>query len=129
MKDCLLYVCRSVCLSVCLSVGTYAYVCMYVCMYVRGYAHFICNQVIDRRVRDLSVHSDLLPFDTPAAKLGKYSAIILSGGPPSVYGSEAPKYDPQIFGLGRFVVVVAWSGVRGPVRVRGPVPVRVPVAT
>lgn len=57
------------------------------------------GKVIDRRVRELHVESDLLPFNTPAADLKNYGAIILSGGPQSVFSEQAPKYDPAIFKL------------------------------
>jgi carbamoylphosphate synthase small subunit len=44
-------------------------------------------QLIARRVRELDVYSELLPHDTPYAELERRGtrAIILSGGPNSVY--------------------------------------------
>ncbi len=59
------------------------------------------GKLIDRSVREQHVESDLLPMNTPASEIkGKYQAIIISGGPESVYGENAPKFDPKIFELG-----------------------------
>ncbi len=57
------------------------------------------GKLIDRKVRELTVESVLLPMDTPKAELEQYGAIIISGGPESVYGSNAPEYDPDLFSL------------------------------
>jgi GMP synthase (glutamine-hydrolysing) len=56
-------------------------------------------QLIARRVRELNVYSELLPFDTPWAEIErrKPSAVILSGGPMSVYEDGAPHPDPQMW--------------------------------
>ena len=56
-------------------------------------------QLIARRVRELNVYSELLPHDTPLAELERrgVAAVILSGGPNSVYDAEAPKADPSIW--------------------------------
>jgi len=60
------------------------------------------NQLIARRVRDLGVYSELLPYNTPVAKLKELNpkGIIFSGGPASVYEEGAPHVDPAIFELG-----------------------------
>jgi len=60
------------------------------------------TQVIARRVRECSVYSTIIPFDTPAAKVAalKPSGIILSGGPASVYAEKAPLPDSGLFALG-----------------------------
>jgi GMP synthase (glutamine-hydrolysing) len=56
-------------------------------------------QLIARRVRELDVYSELLPHDTPYTELERRGtrAIILSGGPASVYDDGAPKPDPAIW--------------------------------
>jgi len=56
-------------------------------------------QLIARRVRELNVYSELLPHDTSLAELERRgaSAVILSGGPNSVYDAGAPKPDPAIW--------------------------------
>jgi len=56
-------------------------------------------QLIARRVRELNVYSELLPHDTPWPEIERRrpKAIILSGGPNSVYDADAPKPDPAIW--------------------------------
>ena len=56
-------------------------------------------QLIARRVRELHVYSELLPHDTSLEELERRgaSAVILSGGPNSVYDAGAPKPDPAIW--------------------------------
>jgi len=60
------------------------------------------TQVIARRIRECQVFSQILRFDTSAAKLAAFqpSGLILSGGPASVYGKGAPHCDPAIWNLG-----------------------------
>ena len=60
------------------------------------------GQLIARRVRDLHVYSEIVPCDTPAYEIAEMgaSALILSGGPASVYAEDAPTIDPAIFDLG-----------------------------
>ena len=56
-------------------------------------------QLIARRVRELDVYSELLPHDTPYEELERRGtrAIILSGGPNSVYDEGAPRPDPGVW--------------------------------
>src|SRR6188508_1192291 len=60
------------------------------------------TQLIARRLRELSVYSEILPFDTPAAEIAKRrpACIILSGGPKSVSEEGAPKCEPAVFTAG-----------------------------
>jgi GMP synthase (glutamine-hydrolysing) len=56
-------------------------------------------QLIARRVRELNVYSELLPFDTPWSEIERRRprAVILSGGPASVYEEGAPRPDPALW--------------------------------
>jgi len=60
------------------------------------YSHLIC-----RRIRDFSVYAELVPFDISLENLTKLNpkGIIFSGGPSSVYDSDAPIPDKKIFQL------------------------------
>ncbi len=60
------------------------------------------GQLIARRVRDLHVYSEIGPCDITADEMRALSpdAIILSGGPASVYAEDAPTLDPGILELG-----------------------------
>ena len=60
------------------------------------------GQLIARRVRDLQVYSEIVPCDVSADEVRALApaAIILSGGPASVYAEDAPSVDPEIFELG-----------------------------
>jgi GMP synthase (glutamine-hydrolysing) len=63
-------------------------------------------QLIARRVRELDVYSELVPYDTPYAELEQRGtrAIILSGSPNSVYDDDAPKPDTAVW-TGRIPVL------------------------
>jgi GMP synthase (glutamine-hydrolysing) len=59
------------------------------------------TQLIARRARELGVFSIIVPYNTPAADMPAFHphGIILSGGPASVYGKNAPQLDEGIFEL------------------------------
>ncbi|HUB87243.1 MAG TPA: glutamine-hydrolyzing GMP synthase, partial [Verrucomicrobiae bacterium] len=69
------------------------------------------TQVIARRVRECSVYSQILRYDTPAVEIAalKPRGIILSGGPASVYAPNAPLPDKNIFSLGVPVLGVCYG--------------------
>ena len=59
-------------------------------------------QLIARRVREAHVYSEIVPHTTPVAELlaRQPKAIILSGGPSSVYAENAPQSDAALFRAG-----------------------------
>ena len=60
------------------------------------------GQLIARRVRDLHVYSEIVPCDISADEVRAMNpaALILSGGPASVYAEDAPTIDPEVLNLG-----------------------------
>lgn len=60
------------------------------------------NQLIARRVRDMNVYSELVPYTTTAEKIKEINpiGIIFTGGPLSVFEDAAYSIDPKVFELG-----------------------------
>lgn len=67
------------------------------------------SQLITRRIRELSVFAELLPWDTEVSQLQDYSAIILSGGPNSVYDASAPTVVKELFELNKPVLGICYG--------------------
>jgi GMP synthase (glutamine-hydrolysing) len=68
------------------------------------------THLIARRVRECGVYSEVVRFDTPAAEVARGAgAIVLSGGPSSIYAEGAPRPDPALFGLGVPVLGICYG--------------------
>lgn len=69
------------------------------------------TQVIARRIRELNVYSEILPFNTKASDLKKRGVcgIILSGGPASVLAKGSPRPDAGVFKLGVPVLGICYG--------------------
>lgn len=59
------------------------------------------NQLIARRIRDLGVYSELLPYNTSVERIRELNpkGIVFSGGPASVYEENSPLVDPAVYDL------------------------------
>ena len=68
-------------------------------------------QLIARRVREAGVYSEIVPHSMDAAAMldKQPSAIILSGGPSSVYADGAPSVDPALFDAGVPVLGICYG--------------------
>src|SRR5215207_1745758 len=69
------------------------------------------TQLIARRIRESSVYCEIHPGTIPVEKIRAIgaNAIILSGGPQSVYGADSPKSDPALFDLGVPVLGICYG--------------------
>ncbi|MGI5825018.1 MAG: glutamine-hydrolyzing GMP synthase [Bacillota bacterium] len=67
------------------------------------------TKVIDRKIRELGVKSEIFPINVEPEKLTDYQAIILSGGPNSVWSETALTYNPKILDLGLPVLGICYG--------------------
>jgi GMP synthase (glutamine-hydrolysing) len=69
------------------------------------------TQLIARRLRELSIYSEVWPPDTPIEKIRARDpvGIILSGGPKSVADAGAPKCDPALYDVGTPVLGICYG--------------------
>jgi GMP synthase (glutamine-hydrolysing) len=69
------------------------------------------TQLIARRVRELGVYCEVVPFHVPLQTIQsrRPKGIVLSGGPDSVYGDHAPRIDRGVFNVGVPVLGVCYG--------------------
>src|SRR2546428_13340327 len=69
------------------------------------------TQLIARRVRELGVYSEIVPFNISAEELREKNprGIILSGGPSSVYDEGAPHPDRAVIEMGVPVLGICYG--------------------
>jgi len=69
------------------------------------------TQLIARRIRELGVYTEIKPFSTPLKDIEsmKPKAIILSGGPASVWDDNSPTVDRELFELGMPVLGICYG--------------------
>ena len=69
------------------------------------------TQLIARRIREIGVYSEIVPFNTSIETIRQKEprAIILSGGPSSVYEEGAPHPDRAVLELGIPVLGICYG--------------------
>jgi GMP synthase (glutamine-hydrolysing) len=69
------------------------------------------TQLIARRVRESGVYCEIFPFNTEPERIRGFApaGIILSGGPASVYGDNAPRAPELVFDLGVPVLGICYG--------------------
>ncbi|GAC1304470.1 MAG: glutamine-hydrolyzing GMP synthase [Steroidobacteraceae bacterium] len=69
------------------------------------------TQLIARRVRELGVYCEIHPCDAPWPAIERFApkAIILSGGPESVYDVRGPQAPPEVFTMGVPVLGICYG--------------------
>lgn len=69
------------------------------------------TQLIGRRIREFNVYTEIVPFNVSLEDIRRRQpkGIVLSGGPDSVYGTDAPLSDPRVFDLGIPVLGICYG--------------------
>lgn len=69
------------------------------------------TQLIARRIRELNVYAEIVPYYYPIRDLLKErpAALVLSGGPSSTYEKHAPHADPALFDMGIPVLGICYG--------------------
>ena len=67
------------------------------------------TKVIDRKIRELGVKSDIFPINIKTEKLQEYQSIILSGGPNNISDKQRLSFDEKIFDLGKPVLGICYG--------------------
>ncbi|MEM3267396.1 MAG: glutamine-hydrolyzing GMP synthase, partial [Conexivisphaerales archaeon] len=68
------------------------------------YAHLIV-----RRIRELGVSAELMPYNTPVSDLKNKDGVILSGGPRSTLSKDALTIDKNVWDLGRPILGICYG--------------------
>ena len=68
-------------------------------------------RLILRKIREQDVYSEIVPADTPLDRIlaERPAALVLSGGPASVYEPGAPSIDPKLFDAGVPVLGICYG--------------------
>ncbi len=69
------------------------------------------TQLIARRVREANVFCEIVPFDLPLEQLRRHKprGVILSGGPDSVYGDQAPRTRAELWKLATPILGICYG--------------------
>ncbi|HEX3602691.1 MAG TPA: glutamine-hydrolyzing GMP synthase, partial [Steroidobacteraceae bacterium] len=69
------------------------------------------TQLIARRIRELGVYSEIYACDAPIGDIKEFApkAIVLSGGPESVYDSKGLEASPEVYSLGVPVLGICYG--------------------
>ncbi|MEO6913281.1 MAG: GMP synthase (glutamine-hydrolyzing), partial [Candidatus Baltobacteraceae bacterium] len=69
------------------------------------------SQLIARRTREMNVYCEIVPYDTPWHVVAERNpvAIILTGGPESTLGADAPGLDPAFLNSGLPILGICYG--------------------